>query len=97
MDGTMGANGNRVHTLRGSRLRVHSPSYSCLYYSYIYYIIVTVGVYGVIVLGASSNPLHSPVPPISTGPMDMYTTMDYYYWHIIELVYTYIYITLYYY
>ena len=25
MDGTMGANGNRVHTLRGSRLRVHSP------------------------------------------------------------------------
>ena len=29
--------------------------------------------------------------------MDMYTTMDYYYWHIIELVYTYIYITLYYY
>ena len=52
--------------------------------------------YGVIVLGASSNPLHSPVP-ISTGPMDMYTTMDYYYWHMIELVYTYIYTTLYYY
>ena len=52
--------------------------------------------YGVIVLGASSNPLHSPAP-ISTGPMDMYTTMDYYYWHIIELVYTYIYIILYYY
>jgi heme/copper-type cytochrome/quinol oxidase subunit 3 len=52
--------------------------------------------YGVIVLGASSNPLHSPAP-ISTGPMDMYTTMDYYYWHMIEPVYTYIYITLYYY
>ena len=36
------------------------------------------------------------VSGISTGPMDMYTTMDYYYWHMIEPVYTYIYIILYY-
>ena len=30
MDGTMGANGNRVHILRGSRLRVHSPPHHCI-------------------------------------------------------------------
>ena len=54
--------------------------------------------YGVIVLGASSNPHYSPgIPPIDTVPMDMYYTMDYYYWHMIELVYIYIYSILYYY
>ena len=54
--------------------------------------------YGIITLGASSNPIHSlEVLPIYTVPMDMYYIMDYYYWHIVEIVYIYIYITLYYY
>ncbi len=54
--------------------------------------------YGIITLGASSNSLYSPgVPPIDTVPMDMYFIMDYYYWHIVEMVYIYIYIILYYY
>ena len=35
------------------------------------------------------------VLPIYTVPLDMYYIMDYYYWHIVEIVYIYIYITLY--
>ena len=54
--------------------------------------------YGIIILGASSNSCHSlEVLPIDTGSMDMYFIMDYYYWHIVEMVYIYIYIILYYY
>ena len=54
--------------------------------------------YGTITLGASSTPMHSPGPtPVYTIPIDMYCTMDYYYWHTIELVYTHIHILLYYY
>ena len=36
--------------------------------------------YGIIILGASSNSCHSlEVLPIDTGSMDMYFIMDYYY------------------
>ena len=54
--------------------------------------------YGTITLGASSNSIHSlGLPPIYNTPIDMYYTMDYYYWHMVEVVYIHIIILLYYY
>ena len=39
---------------------------------------------------------HIPVP-LDGHPIDMYYTMDYYYWHMVEVVYIHIIILLYYY
>ena len=54
--------------------------------------------FGILILGINSNSIYSiEILPIDTVSMDMYFIMDYYYWHIVEMVYIYIYITLYYY
>jgi len=53
--------------------------------------------YGIIILGTSSNTMHSLIVlPIYTVPIDMYCTMDYIYYHTMELLYTHIPILLYY-
>ncbi len=52
--------------------------------------------YGAMILGTSSNPVYPvEILPIDTVSMDMYFIMDYYYWHIVEVVYIYIYISVY--
>ena len=54
--------------------------------------------YGIITLGATSNPCHSLVVILYyITPIDIYYTIDYYYWHTVELIYTPLYTLLYYY
>merc|ERR1712070_1196315 len=66
-----------------------------MYLSGLHYVHV---LYGIMILGASSTPVHSlGLTPIYTISIDMYCIVDCCYWHMVELVYIYIYILLYYY
>ena len=50
--------------------------------------------YGIAILGVSGNTIPPLTPtPRDTVPMDGYVTMDYLYWHIVEMVFIFIYIT----
>jgi heme/copper-type cytochrome/quinol oxidase subunit 3 len=54
--------------------------------------------YGILIVGPSSGTGYSmDTTPIDTIPMDTYLLMEYSYWHLVELVYTLLYTSLYYY
>ena len=54
--------------------------------------------WGVSLAGAGSGTGYSmDITPTGTGPTDIYSIMEYSYWHLVEVVYIYIYIHLYYY
>jgi heme/copper-type cytochrome/quinol oxidase subunit 3 len=53
---------------------------------------------GITIVGVSSGTGYSiDIIPVDTTSMDIYSTLDYSYYHLIELVYIYIYLILYYY